>query len=87
MITKCLDCKREYNDATRSTICPHKQLLPDGDMARKDYSITILSQEVSFKHQPNGPYHKVVSINFEGMVGLNDLEGWFSPDLFDVRKI
>jgi hypothetical protein len=86
MIVVCEKCHKRYDDAERSTICPHELLWDPETLARKDVSISLLGKHVSFAHQPHGEVHQVTAVNFEGMVGLHDLPGWFDPIVFVVRS-
>ena len=88
MIIRCEVCDDEYDDAERDTGCPHKRFLSVEDQTRKDAAIALIvaGKPVCFAHQPDGPTHRVQSVNFIGMVTLDDMTGEFAPHLFVEAK-
>lgn len=88
MIVKCDRCDTEYDDAERDTGCPHRRFLSVENQARKDAAIALIVAEkpVCFAHQPDGPSYRVQSVNFIGMVMIENMPGEFSPHLFVEAK-
>lgn len=82
MIVKCEDCGAEFDDADCSTICPHNLIMPAHDLAQKKLALTLIERDICFAHQADGPVHRIQSINWNGMVTLNDMVGEFAPHLF-----
>jgi len=71
-----------YDDADRSTICPHALIMAADDLAQKKAAIALCERDICFAHQPNGPVHRIQSVSWNGMVILHDMTGEFSPHLF-----
>jgi hypothetical protein len=85
MKVDCAKCNLAYDDAERSTICPHRPLFADpADLERKKLAITLLGKILRFHHQPEGPFHQVRTMSWNGMVELHDMSGEFAPHLFAV---
>ena len=81
----CNDCGMGYDDAQRLTFCPHDEIMPADDLARKDQGIALLGKEVRFNHQPDGPWYRICSVGFRGMVQIEGIPGEFAPHLFVSR--
>lgn len=86
MIVRCEKCNREYDDGTHITFCPHDRFISDEAAQRKDLAYSIAEGPVCFAHQPNGPSHLIRSINYIGMITLDDMAGEFAPHLFVRSK-
>lgn len=88
MFMICGDCKKCYDDARRSTECPHGQFLSDDKIERKDLAMSIIGKDVCFAHMPDGPRYRVQSVGWDGMVTLagDEMVGEFAPHLFVVAK-
>ena len=84
MRVNCPDCNLSYDDADRSTTCPHDLIMPIVDLMQKKAALALCDHDVRFAHQPNGPVHRVQSINWNGMVTLHDMVGQFAPHLFII---
>lgn len=82
MRIRCDSCGASFNDADRTTLCPHGWLMPAEDMARKQEALDLLEHTIRFAHQPDGPDHRVQSVGATGMVTLRGMAGEFSPHLF-----
>lgn len=79
----CSDCLKSYDDAVRSTICPHDPFISTEDMKRKDLGLSLLGQLVRFRHwELNHPPLRVVSVGWDGMITLSGMGGEFTPELF-----
>ncbi len=44
--------------------------------------MALLGEDVRFAHEPDGPIHRVLAVNANGMVTLCDMSGEFAPHLF-----
>lgn len=86
MIIKCEQCGVAFDDADRSTICPHAMIMPADDLAQKKAGIALIDRDICFAHQPNGPVRRVQSVGWNGMVTLRDMAGEFAPHLFVPAK-
>lgn len=84
----CPDCRKRYDDARCSTICPHEQFMPDDLIAQKDLACSLIGKDVCFNHMMDGPRYCVQSIGWDGMVTLagDEMVGEFAPHLFTVVK-
>lgn len=84
MNVMCSECMKRYDDAERSTICPHELIMPAEDLKRKDLALEIIGKYVQFLHESpgSGPRFFVQSCNFIGMVTLEGMVGEFPPHLF-----
>lgn len=86
MLVKCVTCGEAFDDAARTTICPHQLLMSDAHLRQKDLAYALMGKVVRFAHQPDGPDHRIVSCNYIGMVTLRDIVGEFAPSLFNPVK-
>lgn len=84
MIMNCDRCSAAYDDADRSTLCPHDLIMPAKDLERKKAALDLLGRDICFAHQPDGPVHRVQTVDWNGMVTLADMVGKFAPHLFVV---
>lgn len=84
MMVTCADCNLSYDDADRSTICPHDLIMPIDDLVQKKLALDLCEKDICFAHQPDGPMHRIQSVNWNGMVTLHDMVGQFAPHLFVV---
>src|SRR6185437_9323801 len=80
----CDKCGTSYDDAERSTVCPHYLLMPATDRQRKHAALALLGRQVRFADQPQGPHHRIQSVAWDGMVTLADLPGQFAPEVFVI---
>jgi hypothetical protein len=78
----CDDCQTPYDDAVRSTLCPHPRLLTEAAQARKDLALSLLGHELHWAHMPEGPALTIESVGWDGMVTLRGWPGEFAPHLF-----
>lgn len=79
----CEECGGSYDDARCLTYCPHDPFLSEFEVAQKDCAISLLGKSVRFVHEwRTGPDRRVQSVNFVGMVTLEDMIGEFAPHLF-----
>jgi hypothetical protein len=72
----------EYDDARRSTICPHNKLMSDEDMDRKELAMSLTEKKLQFASDPDRPAVEIQSISWNGMVTLRGWAGEFAPHLF-----
>jgi hypothetical protein len=82
MMVACKKCSTLYDDADRTTICPHGLIMPPTDLVQKKLALELCDHDICFAHQPDGPTHRIQSINWNGMVTLHDMVGQFAPHLF-----
>jgi hypothetical protein len=82
MMVACKECSTIYNDADRSTICPHDWIMPPIDLMQKKLALELIDHDICFAHQPDGSTHRIQSITWNGMVTLHDMVGQFAPHLF-----
>lgn len=87
MIVNCRNCDEQFDDARRSTICPHRKLMPDEDMNRKIEALALMDlaqgKTVQF-HGQTGPGYRLQSVGWNGMVTIEGMAGEFAPHLFYV---
>jgi hypothetical protein len=81
----CSQCDSSYDDAERLTFCPHEPIMDEDDLAQKKAALALLGKELFFAHQPEGPFHRIQSINWNGMITLDGMPGEFAPHLFGAR--
>lgn len=86
MMINCESCNLAYDDADRTTICPHGLIMPIDDLNRKKAALALCERDICFAHQPEGPTHRVQSVNWNGMLTLHDMTGEFAPHLFVIAK-
>lgn len=86
MIVTCPDCAATYDDADRTTICPHELIMPAKDLARKKAALELIGKDLCFAHEPNGPVRRVQAVGWNGMVTIAGMVGEFAPHLFVVAK-
>lgn len=87
MMIQCGECDEWYDDAKCDTGHPHDRFISDEDAAQKDLAIALLGKEVLFHHMPvSAAGFHVTSINFEGMVTLKELPGFFAPHIFRIKQ-
>jgi hypothetical protein len=91
MIVTCNDCGKHFDDAERWTCCPHEPFMSADDLAQKDLALSLIGKEIRFAHMPNGPYYRVQSVNYIGMVTIarangDTMGGEFAPHLFVVQE-
>jgi hypothetical protein len=86
MNTECRDCHQKYDDADRSTICPHPLLMPRKDLEQKKLGLSLLGRPVRFAHMPGNAPMRVQSVNWNGMVTVEGMVGEFAPHLFVPEK-
>lgn len=82
MQTECPKCGASYDDADRSTVCPHALIMPADDLARKKAGLALLERDICFAHEPGGPIRRVQSVAWNGMITLHGMAGEFAPHLF-----
>jgi hypothetical protein len=56
--------------------------MPPDDLRQKEDGLMLIGRDICFAHQPDGPSHRVQSVNWNGMVTLHDMAGEFAPHLF-----
>ena len=87
MNVKCQKCDSRYDDADRSTICPHKLIMPAQDLERKKLAISLMEKPLRFNHMDSGPTLRIQSITWGGMIEFPEssgLVGQFAPHLFKI---
>jgi hypothetical protein len=82
MMVSCTDCSTIYDDADRSTICPHGLIMPIDDLNRKKAALDLCERDICFAHMPGGPTYRIQSVSWNGMVTLHGMTGEFAPHLF-----
>jgi hypothetical protein len=78
----CQVCEAVYDDAIRSTICPHDRFLSEADQQRKDLALSLIGHELRWAHMPDGPSVRIQSVEWNGMVTLHGWTGEFAPHCF-----
>lgn len=84
MRVQCTKCQKFFNDANRSTRCPHRELKSAQQRRSHKLAMTMLGKLVVFKHLPNMEPRNVMAVEFTGMIGVNGLTGWYAPEMFEV---
>lgn len=82
MERNCSGCGQRYDDARCLTYCPHNPFMAPDDLERKDLGLNLLGKKVRFAHHDQGPYRRVVSVGWNGMVSLEGMTGEFGPHIF-----
>ncbi len=82
MIIQCASCGKTFDDADRTTICPHGLIMPAEDLARKKAALELIGKDLHFAHEPGGPVRRVQAVGWNGMVTIADMAGEFAPHLF-----
>lgn len=87
MKRNCDKCSMDYDDARRSTICPHKMLMPLEDLERKEMAISLLEKPLRFHHMPEDSDPLFIQgVTYNGMVEIRGMVGEFAPHLFAVKE-
>lgn len=86
MIIQCARCGKTFDDADRTTICPHGLIMPAEDLERKKAGLELIGKDICFAHQPDGPAHRIQSVGWNGMVTIAGMAGEFAPHLFVPAK-
>ena len=81
MNTVCEHCRTAYDDAERSTLCPHGPIMPPADLARKKRALD-LPRALCFALDPDGAVYHLQSIGWNGFVTVAELDGEYPPSLF-----
>lgn len=88
MIVTCPKCNLEYDDARRSTVCPHRKLMADADMDRKIEALALMDRArgklVRFRHMGASDGRRLLAVTWDGMVEVEGFGGEFAPHLFEV---
>jgi hypothetical protein len=82
------NCAIPYDDADRSTICPHDLIKSPEDSERHRVAFSLLHKPLRFRNQPwvlSGakPLY-IQTIYFNGTISFHDHTGEYLPDLFEV---
>lgn len=78
----CGGCGKTYDDFERTTLCPHGLIMPREDLDRKIAALKLYGKgTVRFVDDRRGPDYRVQWISWNGMIGLEGLEGDFAPHL------
>lgn len=85
MKTTCPTCGKTFDDADRTTICPHGLIMPAEDLERKKAALELIGKDLCFAHEPNGPVRRVQAVGWNGMVTIAGMAGEFAPHLFVVK--
>lgn len=80
----CQECRAVYDDADRSTICPHELIMPAEDLAQKKLALTLMEKPIRFNHVRWGPPLRVSACSWNGMVTIHGMTGEFAPHLFYI---
>lgn len=80
----CAQCREYFDDADRSTICPHDLLMPQDLLDQKKLGLALLGRQVRFNHMTSGRTMRVESVQWDGMITVEGLVGLFAPHLFTV---
>jgi len=83
----CDTCAAPYDDAVRSTICPHERFLSEADQQQKDLALSLIGKDLRWAHDVCGtcPPLRIQSVGWTGMVTLYGWSGEFAPHVFRVR--
>ncbi len=81
---QCPDCTHIYDDAERSTICPHGRFRSTEDQRQHDAAYALVGKDIRFADQPSGKVYRVQAIGHDGMVWLAGMAGKFKPSQFVV---
>lgn len=86
MVFECAKCGTVYDDLDRTTVCPHELLMSMDDLRQKDLGLSLVGKRVKFHgdlpQPPDG--YEIMSVGWNGMVGLRGMVGEFAPHLFEV---
>lgn len=85
MKVKCSACGAAFDDADRTTVCPHELIMPAADLAQKKLGLELIGRDIRFAHEPTGPAHRVQSVGWNGMVTITGMAGEFAPHLFVTK--
>jgi len=85
MNVKCKTCGTRYDDADRSTLCPHLLIMSAEDREQKKVALSLLGKDVYFAHRPEEIY-RVQAVSYNGMVSISGMVGEFAPHLFKVKE-
>jgi len=85
MNVKCKVCGTRYDDADRSTLCPHVFFLSAEDLEQKKVALSLLGKDVYFAHRPE-EFYRVQAVSRQGMVSISGMVGEFAPHLFKVKE-
>jgi hypothetical protein len=80
----CDDCAAIYDDAERSTICPHGRFLSPELQAQKDLAISLIGKTLRWANEPGGETLRIQSVGWNGLVTLVGWSGEFAPHCFRV---
>lgn len=85
MKVTCIKCRKTFDDATFSTVCPHVAIMPAEDLERKKLALSLVEKPLRFHHMPEDskPLY-IQSVSFNGMVEIRGMAGEFAPHLFAV---
>jgi hypothetical protein len=86
MKRECRKCRAGYDDAERSTICPHDRLKPPEMQDQWEAGHKLLGHRIRFVHMPEGSGYECYALTFEGMVSIAGLPGEFAPHLFVIDE-
>lgn len=86
MNVSCDACGAIFDDADRTTVCPHDLIMPADDLARKKAGLDLIGRDICFAHEPAGPVRRVQAVGWNGMVTLHDMAGEFAPHLFVLAR-
>ena len=87
MIQACATCHLRFDDARRSTICPHPLIMSARDLERKISAIRLIGKRVHLACDPLATPHLIRSINFTGWVTLYGRDEEFDPtELVEVLE-
>lgn len=85
MKVTCRNCGKDYDDAERSSICPHMRFRSTEDQKQHDAARAIFGKHLRFADAPTiGKIYHVSSIGHDHMVWLAGMAGKFKPDQFVV---
>jgi hypothetical protein len=86
MNTECPQCRLRYDDAERSTVCPHDRFLTPEIQKQKDLALSLVGKDLHWAHAAagTGEVLRVQSVGWNGMVTLYGWSGEFAPWLFRV---
>lgn len=81
----CRQCGVPYDDAERSTVCPHDRFLTVAVQRQKDLALSLMGKDLRWAHRPSmDDIVRVESISWTGMVTIRGFVGEFAPHLFVV---
>ena len=84
MTVQCESCRKTFDDADCTTICPHDLIMPAAMLEQKKRGLALLEKPIRFNHHSSSERLRVQSVGWDGMVTLHGMAGEFAPHLFTI---